>query len=347
MPGDFIRRPRTGQAVSTGPQAKRGRRPACTPSSTTSCKPIHMTVIGRRWTAARVCRLISPGERSHPRQLHGAVQARLTAHGLETQAQKFLSELGWREFDYGLLVQQPELHQEPFKRTLSGLKWRKSPADLEAWRRGRTGYPIVDAGMRQLWTLGWMHNRVRLITSSFLVKHLLIDWREGEAWFWDCLVDADPANNPANWQWIAGTGADAQPFFRIFNPVTQGEKFDPAGDYVRQWVPELAKADRRWDPCALDRVGSGPGAGWRQARSRLPQADRRARSGPWASLGGFEGDPPSRRLTRRLNLGRTSAHVGGRPVGRAAPPRSRGRWWQARPPTRSGYAPQGSGTARS
>ena len=181
-----------------------------------------------------------------PRQLYCAVQARLAAHGLESQAQKFLSELGWREFDYGLLAQQPALHRDPFKRALSGLKWRTSASDLEAWRRGRTGYPIVDAGMRQLWALGWMHNRVRLITSSFLVKHLLIDWREGEAWFWDCLVDADPANNPANWQWIAGTGADAQPFFRIFNPVTQGEKFDPNGEYVRQWVPELARADRRW-----------------------------------------------------------------------------------------------------
>ncbi len=181
-----------------------------------------------------------------PRQLHCAVQARLAAHGLESQAQKFMSEIGWREFDYGLLAQQPTLQREPFKRTLSGLSWRKSAGDLEAWRRGRTGYPIVDAGMRQLWTLGWMHNRVRLITSSFLVKHLLIDWREGEAWFWDCLVDADPANNPANWQWIAGTGADAQPFFRIFNPVTQGEKFDPNGDYVRRWVPELVRADRRW-----------------------------------------------------------------------------------------------------
>ena len=181
-----------------------------------------------------------------PRQVYCAAQARLAAHGLEHQIDKFLSELGWREFDYGLLAQQPLLHREPFKRALAGLSWRDSKADLDAWRRGRTGYPIVDAGMRQLWTLGWMHNRVRLITSSFLVKHLLIDWREGEAWFWDCLVDGDPANNTANWQWIAGTGADAQPFFRIFNPVTQGEKFDPAGDYVRQWVPELARADRRW-----------------------------------------------------------------------------------------------------
>ncbi len=181
-----------------------------------------------------------------PRQVYCAVQARLAAHGLEHQAEKFLTELGWREFDYGLLEQTPALARDPFKTSLSGLKWRRSEADLEAWRRGRTGYPIVDAGMRQLWTLGWMHNRVRLITASFLVKHLLIDWRDGEAWFWDCLVDCDPANNPANWQWIAGTGADAQPFFRIFNPMTQGEKFDPAGDYVRRWVPELARADRRW-----------------------------------------------------------------------------------------------------
>ena len=181
-----------------------------------------------------------------PRQIWCATQARLAAHGLENQADKFLSELGWREFDYGVLAQQPELHREPYRRQLAGLTWRRSAADLEAWKRGRTGYPIVDAGMRQLWTLGWMHNRVRLITASFLVKHLLIDWREGEAWFWDCLVDCDPANNPANWQWVAGTGADAQPFFRIFNPITQGEKFDPAGDYVRQWVPELAKADKAW-----------------------------------------------------------------------------------------------------
>ena len=181
-----------------------------------------------------------------PRQVYCAVQTRLAAHGLEHQAEKFLSEIGWREFDYGVLAQQPALDREPFRRTLAGLVWRDSERDLQAWRRGLTGYPIVDAGMRQLWTTGWMHNRVRLITASFLVKHLLIDWRKGESWFWDCLVDADPANNTANWQWIAGTGADAQPFFRIFNPVTQGEKFDPDGAYVRRWIPELGKADRRW-----------------------------------------------------------------------------------------------------
>ena len=111
---------------------------------------------------------------------------------------------------------------------------------VEAWRRGRTGYPIVDAGMRQLWATGWMHNRVRMIVASFLTKDLLVDWRVGERWFWDTLVDADPANNAAGWQWVTGCGADAAPYFRVFNPVLQGEKFDPTGDYVRRWVPELA-----------------------------------------------------------------------------------------------------------
>ena len=120
------------------------------------------------------------------------------------------------------------------------MPWRDDLVALRAWQRGRTGYPIVDAGMRQLWATGWMHNRVRMIVASFLTKHLLIDWREGEAWFWDTLVDADPANNPASWQWVAGSGADAAPYFRIFNPTLQGERFDPDGAYVRQWVPELA-----------------------------------------------------------------------------------------------------------
>ena len=123
---------------------------------------------------------------------------------------------------------------------------------VEAWQRGRTGYPIVDAGMRQLWTTGWMHNRVRMIVASFLVKDLLIDWRVGERWFWDTLVDADLANNAAGWQWVAGSGADAEPYFRVFNPVLQGEKFDPDGDYVRRWVPELAGLAGRADPSAVD-----------------------------------------------------------------------------------------------
>jgi deoxyribodipyrimidine photo-lyase len=125
------------------------------------------------------------------------------------------------------------------KRAFANIRWREDPESFDRWARGQTGYPLVDAGMRQLNATGWMHNRVRMVTASFLVKHLLIDWRAGEAWYWDRLVDADPASNAANWQWVAGCGADASPWFRIFNPVLQGRKFDPDGVYVRHWVPEL------------------------------------------------------------------------------------------------------------
>ncbi len=159
----------------------------------------------------------------------------------ENEADKLLAELAWREFNHHLLAQHPDLATRPIKRPFDRMPWRRAPGDLSTWTAGRTGYPVVDAGMRQLWRTGWMHNRVRLITASFLVKHLLIDWREGERWFWDTLVDADEANNAANWQWIAGSGVDASPFFRIFNPVLQGEKFDREGDYVRRWVPELSQ----------------------------------------------------------------------------------------------------------
>jgi deoxyribodipyrimidine photo-lyase len=154
---------------------------------------------------------------------------------------KFLAELGWREFSYYLLYHHACLHEINFKRQFDAMPWRSDPEALRAWQRGMTGYPLVDAGMRELWHTGWMHNRVRMVAASFLVKHLLIDWREGEAWFWDTLVDANEANNPVNWQWVAGCGADAAPYFRIFNPVLQGQKFDPQGDYVRRWVPELVQ----------------------------------------------------------------------------------------------------------
>lgn len=154
--------------------------------------------------------------------------------------EKFLSELGWREFSWHLLHHFPDLPQANLQRRFDGFPWRNDAAALRAWQRGRTGYPIVDAGMRELWHTGWMHNRVRMVAASFLIKHLLIDWRAGEDWFWDTLVDADPANNAASWQWVAGSGADAAPYFRIFNPILQGLKFDPNGDYVRRWVPELA-----------------------------------------------------------------------------------------------------------
>jgi deoxyribodipyrimidine photo-lyase len=169
------------------------------------------------------------------------------ASGKGQPAAKFLAEIGWREFAYNLLGQCPALAEENLKTTFDSFPWAK-PADdiLSAWQRGRTGYPIVDAGMRQLWQTGWMHNRVRMVVASFLSKHLLIDWRIGEAWFWDTLVDADPANNPAGWQWVAGSGADAQPYFRIFNPMLQGEKFDSDGAYVRKFVPEVAALPDRF-----------------------------------------------------------------------------------------------------
>lgn len=154
---------------------------------------------------------------------------------------RFLAELGWREFSYHLLFHNPDLPRKNHQPKFDAFPWRSDPAALVAWQRGRTGYPIVDAGMRQLWQTGWMHNRVRMVVASFLIKHLLLDWRLGEAWFHDTLVDADPANNAASWQWVAGSGADAAPYYRIFNPMTQGETFDPDGTYVRTYVPELAR----------------------------------------------------------------------------------------------------------
>lgn len=160
---------------------------------------------------------------------------------LPRQLQKFFAELGWREFNYHVLHHHPELAERNVQSKFDPLRWRSDARGLRAWQRGLTGYPIVDAGMRELWRTGFMHNRVRMVAASFLIKHLLIDWRIGEKWFWDTLVDADPANNPANWQWVAGSGADAAPYFRIFNPVLQGEKFDPDGRYVRRWIPEIGK----------------------------------------------------------------------------------------------------------
>ena len=152
----------------------------------------------------------------------------------------YVSELLWREFSAGLLWHNKTLPAQPLRPEFAKMPWRRDPTGFAAWSRGQTGLPIVDAGMRQLWHTGWMHNRVRMITASFLIKHLLIDWRDGEAWFWDTLVDADLATNAASWQWVAGSGADAAPFFRVFNPVLQGRKFDTDGNYVRTWIPELA-----------------------------------------------------------------------------------------------------------
>ena len=156
-------------------------------------------------------------------------------------ADKFLSEIGWREFAHHLLYHFPTLAEKNWRQEFDAYPWRDSADDFQTWQKGRTGYPLVDAGMRELWRTGWMHNRVRMVAASFLVKHLRINWRQGEAWFWDTLLDADLANNSAGWQWVAGSGADASPYFRIFNPIVQGKKFDPNGDYVRRWCPELAQ----------------------------------------------------------------------------------------------------------
>lgn len=158
----------------------------------------------------------------------------------------FRRELIWREFCYHLLFHYPNIAERNYNSTFDDFSWINDDDALGAWQRGQTGYPIVDAGMRQLWQTGWMHNRVRMIVASFLTKHLMIDWRKGEQWFWDTLVDADPASNPASWQWVAGSGADAAPYFRIFNPIIQGEKFDPDGAYVRQFVPELTHLNARY-----------------------------------------------------------------------------------------------------
>ncbi len=162
------------------------------------------------------------------------------APGLRRSAGAFLRQLGWREFGHHLLRHFTDTPQRPLNERFEAFPWRHDPAALTAWRRGRTGYPVVDAAMRELWTNGWMHNRARLLTSSFLVKDLLLPWQLGAAWFWDTLVDADLANNTLGWQWVSGCGADAAPYFRVFNPVTQGRRFDPDGAYVRRWVPEIA-----------------------------------------------------------------------------------------------------------
>lgn len=178
-----------------------------------------------------------------PRQIWHGIEHASAAGDLSCSRRdidKFFAELGWREFAYHLMFHYPDLAAANYQPKFDAFPWERNEAALSAWQRGETGYPMVDAGMRELWQTGFMHNRVRMIAASFLIKHLMIDWREGESWFWDTLVDADPANNAASWQWVAGSGADAAPYFRIFNPFIQGEKFDPKGNYVRRFVPEIA-----------------------------------------------------------------------------------------------------------
>lgn len=174
---------------------------------------------------------------------HAAVAGR---PGEIAGSEEFLREIGWREFAYHLLFHFPHTPGQPLRDQFRLFPWRKDPGAMAAWQRGKTGYPLIDSGMRELWTIGWMHNRVRMAAASFLVKDLLLPWQEGARWFWDTLVDADLANNTLGWQWISGCGADAAPYFRIFNPVRQGLKFDPEGVYVRRWAPELASVPDRW-----------------------------------------------------------------------------------------------------
>ncbi|HRE22057.1 MAG TPA: deoxyribodipyrimidine photo-lyase [Rhabdaerophilum sp.] len=187
-----------------------------------------------------------------PRQIWNAARQMLLngrSPASERDVEKFLAELGWREFSYHLLFHFPDLPHANFQHRFDAFPWRADINAIRAWRLGQTGYPLVDAGLRELWQTGYMHNRVRMIAASFLIKHLMQDWRTGEAWFWDTLCDADPASNAASWQWVAGSGADAAPFFRIFNPIAQGRKFDPAGDYVRRFVPEIAGLTDQYIHC--------------------------------------------------------------------------------------------------
>ncbi len=184
-----------------------------------------------------------------PRQVWHALRGHAEKNGLsetEWRGSQYLAEIGWREFAHHLLFHFPHTPTHPLRVEFERFPWRHDAAFLKAWQRGRTGYPMVDAGMRELWTTGWMHNRTRMVVASFLVKDLLLPWQTGAEWFWNALVDADLASNTLGWQWTAGCGADAAPFFRIFNPVSQGEKFDPNGDYVRLWVPELAMLPAKW-----------------------------------------------------------------------------------------------------
>ena len=190
-----------------------------------------------------------------PREIWQAIAS--TADPKERNVSRYLAEIGWREFSYYLLYHFPHLPEEPLRPEFEDFPWQQDAELLRAWQRGQTGFPIVDAGMRQLWHTGWMHNRARMICASLLVKHLLQPWQEGARWFWDTLVDADLASNTQGWQWTAGCGADASPYFRVFNPILQGQKFDPKGDYVRRWVPELSKLPTHrihspWEADALE-----------------------------------------------------------------------------------------------
>ncbi len=223
--------------------------------------------------------------RLSPHLHHGELSPAQVWHAVEDsigrRAEPYLREIAWRDFALGLIDQFPDYHERPSRPQFDHFPYRTD--GLAAWQRGQTGYPIVDAGMRELWTTGWMHNRVRMITASFFVKHLLGDWREGFTWFWDTLVDADLGNNALGWQWIMGSGVDSSPFNRIFAPVTQGEKFDPAGAYVRRWVPELkdlpdAVVHRPWEADPITLAAAGVRLGTTYPEPIVDHATARARA---------------------------------------------------------------------
>jgi deoxyribodipyrimidine photo-lyase len=200
---------------------------------------------GRNYPSKKNISMLSP-------HLHfGEISPNTIWHRVRTSGQSedsnhYLSELGWREFSYNLLYYFPQLPNKNLQTKFDRFPWRDNSEHLEKWQDGKTGYPIIDAGMRELWETGFMHNRLRMIAGSFLVKNLLIHWHYGKEWFWNCLVDADLASNSASWQWVAGCGADAAPYFRIFNPIAQGQKFDPSGEYTRKFVPELRKLPNKY-----------------------------------------------------------------------------------------------------
>jgi deoxyribodipyrimidine photo-lyase len=274
--------------LPTKPDWSAGLRDTWTPGETHACArlksfasgAVSAYATGRNLPGQDGTSMLSP-------HLHwGELSPRDAWHATATASpdhQTYRRELIWRDFAAYLLWHHPTLPDKPLRPAFANLEFRRAPQDLRAWQRGHTGIPIVDAGLRQLWQTGWMHNRVRMITASFLVKHLLIDWRDGETWFWDTLVDADLASNAASWQWVAGTGIDAQPFFRVFNPVTQGEKFDADGAYVRRFVPELAALPNKllhapWT--APDRILAQAGVvlGKTYARPLIDLADGRNRA---------------------------------------------------------------------
>ncbi len=244
-----------------GEAGARARLESFVPVRSAAAAPIARYAAGRDEPSVPGTSMLSPhlhwGEIS-PRRIWNTVERALSASpkdsAVAANAAKFRAEIVWREFAYHVLANFPATSDAPLRPEFSRFPWNDDAAVRRAWQRGRTGYPLVDAGMRELWATGWMHNRVRMSVSSFLVKHLLQHWLHGARWFWDTLVDADLASNSLGWQWSAGCGADAAPYFRIFNPVLQGEKFDPEGTYVRRWVPELAKVPPKW----IHRVWEAP-----------------------------------------------------------------------------------------